>query len=361
MEPLCASNWYLEGLVGDPPSLRQVGINTWPFRIGRRADLAFCLPSTGVSKEHAEIRQDGGTLVIRDLGSRNGTFVNGNRIEGDTPLKNGDVLHFANQEFRLGYQQGTDAGATMQVDRNEWVWSIGQFEKLFDAGAAVPVFQPIVSLPSEEVRGYEVLARSTLEGLRSPAQMFTVAARLNMEAALSRLFRREGVRLGQELPGAPNLFLNTHPAELSDGGLLESLVELRDAFPCQALTLEIHEAAITDLEQMRKLRESLRELRIQLAYDDFGAGQARLVDLIEVPPDYLKFDICLVRDIHKASEPRRQMLETLVRMAHDLGVAVLAEGIECQGEGDVCARLGFDFAQGYYYGKPAGVRQPAGV
>jgi EAL domain-containing protein (putative c-di-GMP-specific phosphodiesterase class I) len=361
MDPRSSSNWYLEGLVGDPPSLRQVSVNTWPFRIGRRADLPFCLASSGVSKEHAEIRQDGGQLVLRDLGSRNGTFVNGNRIERDTPLKNGDVLHFANQEFRLGYSLGADAGATIQVDRNEWVWSIGQFEKLFEPGAATPFFQPIVSLPDGEVRGYEVLARSSLDGLRSPAQMFTVAARLNMEAALSRLFRKEGVRLAQELPGRPNVFLNTHPAELADAGLLESLEELREQAPHSALTLEIHEAAITDLKRMRQLREALGALHIQLAYDDFGAGQARLVDLIEVPPDFLKFDMCLVRDIHTASDQRRQMLETLVRMAHDLGVAVLAEGIECQGEGDVCAQLGFDLAQGYYYGKPAPVAQAVGV
>jgi EAL domain-containing protein (putative c-di-GMP-specific phosphodiesterase class I) len=361
MDPRQSSNWFLEGLVGDPPSLRQVAINAWPFRIGRRADLPFCVASTGVSKEHAEIRQDRGRLVIRDLGSRNGTFVNGVRIERDTPLKSGDVLHFANQEFRLGCAIATDGSMTMQVDRNEWVGSIAQFEKLFEPGAATPYFQPIVSLPGGELRGYEVLARSSLDALRSPAQMFAVAARLNMEAPLSRLFRKEGVRLAQDLPERLNLFLNTHPAELADGELVPSLAELRDAAPTQELTLEIHEAAITDLAQMRMLRETLRGLHIQLAYDDFGAGQARLVDLIEVPPDYLKFDMCLVRDIHTASDQRRQMLETLVRMAHDLGVAVLAEGIECQGEGEVCAQLGFDLAQGYYYGKPAPICQPVSV
>jgi EAL domain-containing protein (putative c-di-GMP-specific phosphodiesterase class I) len=361
MESLRASNWYLEGLFGNPPSLRQVAINTWPFRIGRRADLSFCLAANGVSKEHAEIRRSGAGLVISDLGSKNGTFVNGRRIDSETPIKNGDVLHFANQEFRLGYQDTADSAMTMQVDRSEWVWSIGQFEKLFDPGSATPFYQPIVSLPDGAVRGYEVLARSSLDGLRSPAQMFTVATRLNMEAALSRLFRREGVRQAMDLPGHPNLFLNTHPAELADEGLLESLVELRESAPDQVMTLEIHEAAITDLAQMRSLREELRKLHIQIAYDDFGAGQARLVDLIEVPPDFLKFDICLVRDIHTGSDQRRQMLETLVRMAHDLGVAVLAEGIECQGESDVCAQLGFDFAQGYYFGKPAPLTQPVGA
>ena len=173
----------------------------------------------------------GSKLVLRDLGSRNGTFLNGNRVEEDTPLKSGDVVHFANQEFRLGSQASSDAGMTMQVDRSEWVWSIGQFERLFDAGTATPFFQPIVSLPDGQVRGYEVLARSTLDGLRNPIQMFTVAARLNMEAALSRLFRREGVRLGLELPGESNLFLNTHPAELADEGLIESLAELRELAP----------------------------------------------------------------------------------------------------------------------------------
>ncbi len=361
MQPSRSSNWYLEGLVGDPPSLRQVTINVWPFRVGRRPDLSFCLAGTGVSKEHAEICRDGERIVIRDLNSRNGTFVNGKRIEEDTPLTDGDVIHFANQEFRLGDQTGADAGATMQVDRNEWVYSIGQFDKLLDGDGALPVFQPIVDLPGGAIRGYEVLARSTIDGLHNPAQMFAVAARLNMESALSRLFRREGVRLGRELANRPNLFLNTHPAELSEGGLLESLRELRAEAPEQPLTLEIHEAAITDLNGMRSLKKALREIDVQLAYDDFGAGQARLVDLIEVPPDYLKFDICLVRDIHNASGQRRQMTETLVRMAHDLGVSVLAEGIEHPDEGATCAELGFDLAQGYHYGRPEPVGQAAVV
>ena len=51
------------------------------------------------------------------------------------------------------------------------------------------------------------------------------------------------------------------------------------------------------------------------------------------------------------------MLETLVRMAHDLGVAVLAEGIETEGEDATCRQLGFDFAQGYYFGRPASIDQ----
>ncbi len=361
MDPQPASSWYLEGLVGDPPSLRQVSVNTLPFRIGRRPEASFRLNGVGVSKDHAEIHKVNGQLVLRDLGSRNGTFVNGSQIQHDAPLKHGDVLHFANQEFRLTNQSAADYGRTMQIDSSDWVRSIGQFEKLFAPGTATPFYQPIVSLPDGGLLGYEVLARSSVDGLCNPGHMFNVATRLNMEAALSRLFRHEGVRQGLDLHGHPNLFLNTHPTELSDEGLIESLIELREAAPTVQLTLEIHEAAVTDLDKMTRLHASLEELDIHLAYDDFGAGQARLVDLIEVPPDFLKFDIALVRDIHRAATQRVQMLETLVRMAHDLGVAVLAEGIECQAEGDACAQLGFDLAQGYHYGKPAPAAELAAV
>ncbi len=347
-----SANWYLEGLVGDSATPRHVAINAWPFCIGRQADLAFSLLSNNVSKRHAEIRHDGRALWIRDLGSRNGTFVNGKRIDCETRLEADDVLHFADLEFRVGCHSGASAGATMDQGPNPWVLSIRQFAKIFGGDAAVPHFQPIVRLPRRDTIGYEVLARSNLDGLQSAQQLFSVAARLQMEEKLSRLFRQEGVRVGQSLPESRNLFLNTHPVEMGTATLLESLRELRVGAPEQPMTLEIHEAAVTDSQTMRELRAVLGDLDIQLAYDDFGAGQARLLDLIEVPPDYLKFDIKLVRDIHLASDQHHQMVRALVGIAHDLGVAVLAEGIEQQLDGDICAEIGFDYAQGYLYGHP---------
>jgi len=361
-ELLVAPNWHLEGFIGDSPNLRIIPLDTLPFRIGCRPGSSLCLSFDSISKDHAEIVQNDDTLSIRDLGSRNGTFVNGQRVQGEAPLQQGDVIHLANIELRVGRAASTDGGATIAQDSNQWIWSIADFERLFDGTAAVPHFQPIVNLRTEHTVGYEVLARSSLDGLRSPKQMFSVAEQIDMAFPLSRLFRTLGVQHGQRLPSRTNLFLNTHPEELDKPELLVSLDQLRESAPHQPLTLEIHEAAITDPRAMRNLRSALTDLEIKLAYDDFGAGQARLIDLVEVPPDYLKFDICLVRDIHNASAQRRQLLETLVRMTHDLGVAVLAEGIECQAEGEACAQLGFDYAQGYYYGKPAPApgNQPVG-
>ena len=76
-------------------------IHTLPFRIGRRHGLELILPADGGSKLHAEIYALGSGLGLRDLGSKNGTFLNRALVE-DVALGDGDVLHFADFEFRLG-------------------------------------------------------------------------------------------------------------------------------------------------------------------------------------------------------------------------------------------------------------------
>ena len=93
---------------------------------------------------------------------------------------------------------------------------------------------------------------------------------------------------------------------------------------------------------------------MRLAFDDFGAGQARLCELAEVRPDYLKFDREMIRDIH-ISPQRQQMLAHLVQLVIELGVTPLAEGIETAEEGETCRQMGFRLAQGFYYGRPAPV------
>jgi len=117
--------------------------------------------------------------------------------------------------------------------------------------------------------------------------------------------------------------------------------------------MELHESAVTDVETIKKLRGVLKELNILLSYDDFGSGQARLLELMEAPPDVLKFDISLVRDIHQRSAASQAVLAALVKMSKEIGVRTLAEGVEIQQEAEVCRQMGFDFAQGYFFGKPA--------
>jgi hypothetical protein len=190
-------------------------------------------------------------------------------------------------------------------------------------------------------------------GLETSAAMFGAAAKLNMEIELSQMLRWEGIREGLALPKGSEIYVNTHPLELGRNDLLESMSNVRAMTPDTPITLEVHEAAITSAAQMRDLRKGLRDLNIKIAYDDFGAGQNRLAELGNAPPDVMKFDMSLIRNIDSGSVDRVKVLRSLVQVVNDLGVIPLAEGIETEKEAIVCREVGFVLAQGYYFGRPA--------
>ena len=349
------SVWLLTGSVSEGEPVRQITLNVARFQVGRLPDRHLVLGAPSVSKVHAEFVIAGDVLIVRDLNSTNGTYVNGRRVTTETPLGEGDVVQFATMEFRVGRAHEEVNTRTIQATSFEHVSLLIQFDQLLKERGVVPHFQPIVALADRRPIGFEVLARSHLQGLENPRDMFLTAQRLNLESKLSDVCRWEGVRVGQGLPGATSLFLNTHPAEGLSAGLLLALRSLRSAWPNQAIVVEVHEASVTNPKEIKEFRAALRELDMQLAYDDFGAGQARLMDLVEVPPDYLKFDMSLIRGLHEASFQQQQMVGTLVRMVRDLGIAALAEGIECQDGARICQEVGFDYAQGYFFGRPAPV------
>lgn len=350
---LNASVWFFAGMLDDSDIVRHVPIHSMPFRIGRRSDLQLALPCNCVSKEHAEIFEREGQMWVRDLGSTNGTYVNGSRVVCETRIQVGDLVQFATMVFRVGCEEQRNDSFTIEEDACDRALTMIQFDRLINDGGVVPFFQPIVDMQTKTTIGYEVLGRSRLFGLRTPAEMFSAASQLNLEAELSRVFRRRGVEEAHRLGEDMNLFVNTHPVELAEAGLNESLVALRQSCPLQRITLEIHEAAIADMKFIQELRRVLRDLDMKLAFDDFGAGQARLVELGEVLPDFIKFDMSLVNDIHNGPRERQQVVESLVTMVNNLGVTSLAEGVESEESHIVLRQMGVKLGQGYLYGKPA--------
>jgi EAL domain-containing protein (putative c-di-GMP-specific phosphodiesterase class I) len=359
--PPTAAMWFLVGPFDSAETTRYLPIYTLPFVIGRREDLALSLASKTVSNLHAEIGEAAGSLVLRDLGSTNGTYVNGQRIRGPVTLHEDDLVQFANMAFRVrqqaDYANPQNQTQTDQKNVYDRAMALVQFDKLMSERAVTPFFQPIVSLPTKEIVGYEVLARSRLFGLEMPKEMFRVAAQLNLEVELSVMLRWEGVQTSRAMPGSPHLFLNTHPREHTQPGLIPSLRMLRENYPDGPLTLEIHESSITDTAQMAEIQAALTDLNIGLAYDDFGAGQSRLNELVDSKPNYVKFDMSLIRGIDTASPQRQQVLATLVQMVCNLGIVSLAEGVETAAEHETCLQMGFDLGQGFFYGRPAPTRQ----
>src|SRR5206468_5988715 len=132
----------------------------------------------------------------------------------------------------------------------------------------------------------------------------------------------------------------------------ESLEELRRLAPHLDLALEIHESALAQAQFIAWLRTKLSEINVGLAYDDFGAGQARLLELAEAPPHFLKFDRRFIAGIDQAPPSRRRLLDSLVAAARELLVKTVAEGVETAAEADVCVKVGFTHAQGYHFSRP---------
>jgi EAL domain-containing protein (putative c-di-GMP-specific phosphodiesterase class I) len=351
--------WYLESCVPESPFTTSTPLRPLPFRIGRRLDLPMVLSSPMISWEHAEISQVDGALSLRDLGSTNGTFVNARRIVTSTPLAEGDILRFAFLEFRLGRAAVPGAlrqdTARVSALPQTLIDQSAHLTELLGERAVEALFQPIIGLADGRPLGFEILGRGSHQRLpRNPSELLEIAHRLGAAAGLSHLFRLCGVEAARALPPQSRVFANTHPVELqSPEDLLRSLRQVREMAPEMPFTLEVHEKGIAGLSFLSALRSGLRELGIQLAYDDFGVGQSRLIELTEVPPDVLKFDAALIRNIDKGPASRHTLLSSMVRAASEMGIVTVAEGVETGAALETCRELGFDAAQGYFYSIPA--------
>lgn len=347
--------WFLSGSLEPRDSLRHLPIDEAQFTIGRKPGSSLKLNFNTVSGKHALLNVRNGKLYLTDLGSTNGTYVNGERIQGEVVVKEEDLIHFAEAPFRVLRQSPTgNSAGTIARNVCDEALALVQFDRMMSEKLVRPHFQVIVEVDTGTVFGHEILGRGKVFGLESVGAMFQAAGQLNMEVELSELLRWEGIRVGRNLPPKPHLFVNTHPKELTDANqLIESLVKVRQIAGNTDLVLEIHEASVTNRTVMRELSAAVKDLQIELAFDDFGSGQARLAELIESRPDYVKFDISLIHGIDHAGEARRRMLATLVRMVRDLEIRALAEGVETASEAQTCFELGFDLGQGYYYGRPA--------
>ena len=360
------SNWYLESRLDDRGRMRRTAVRPLPFRVGRRIDSDLFLNSSHGSQRHAELFERDGSLWLRDLDSTNGTSVNGKRLSSPQCLVDGDVVHFADYELRVVEMppdtslQTTQVFSLLEQERLEaQVKAPGAFRDMLKNKTLRTDFQPVVRLTDGEVTGYELLGRANLAGAdASPEELFYIAEKLGDEIELSEAFRTVGLSLADRFAppqtgGEAVLFMNTHPAELTDPrALLESIEVLRQDHPRTPMVLEIHEAAVAELTSLKSLRAGLTKLDIDLAFDDFGTGQARLLELTEISPKYLKFDAAWVDNLHLASTRRREMVISLLRMVNDLGITPIAECVESREEAEACQQLGFQFAQGHYLGHP---------
>ncbi|MBI5007829.1 MAG: EAL domain-containing protein [Nitrosomonadales bacterium] len=219
--------------------------------------------------------------------------------------------------------------------------------------------QPIIELKSGNVVAYEVLVRIRDGETIIPAGEFIeVAEELGMAQELDREVFRKGLahyaRISRKYPQA-KLFFNLFPRSFNDIEWVRAIPELVRSMgvPCENIVLEITEReALPNLTQVRAVIEELRESRIAVALDDFGSGFSSFLYLKYLEIDYVKIEGSFVRQI-VADQRDRIMVSHINSMAHEFGLKTVAEFVEDEMTAKMLVEIGVDYAQGYYFGRPA--------
>ncbi|MDO9054503.1 MAG: EAL domain-containing protein [Gallionella sp.] len=219
--------------------------------------------------------------------------------------------------------------------------------------------QPIVDVQSKEVIAFEVLVRIRDGELIVPAGEFIeVAEELGMAKELDREVFRKGLahyaRVSAKHPRA-RLFFNLFPRSFNDLAWVRGIPDLARyaGVPCDKLVLEITEReALPNLTQVRAALEELRASKISVALDDFGSGFSSFLYLKYLSIDYVKIEGSFVRNM-VADERDRIIVEQINSMAHRFGLKTVAEFVEDAETAKMLVEIGVDYAQGYYFGRPA--------
>jgi len=212
----------------------------------------------------------------------------------------------------------------------------------------VPVFQPILSIPSLQVIGFEALSRFHIPPMRPPDQWFDDASAAGLRTRLEIHAIRRAMEQVCNLPADTFLSINASPATL----LSEDFADAVTGLEGERLVVEVTEHATVEVyEPLQKAIDSLRRRGVRLAIDDAGAGFSSLKHIVRLVPEFIKLDLFLIRDIN-VDPVKRAVVAGMLGVATQIGGRVIGEGVETEEELRVLVDLGVHCAQGFYLALP---------
>lgn len=278
--------------------------------------------------------------------------------DGDTLLKNADAaMYEAKKAGKNNYQFFTKTLNANLLSRLELEYALRQALKLNEF---VLHFQPKVHMHTQKFTGAEALIRwnNPARGLVSPGYFIPIAEESHLIEQIGRWVIQnaceQAVKLMQQtglvFPISVNVsarqfyhrhFIDSIATVLAETGLAPNLLEI-----------EITEGVLVEqTNQFISILKNLKTLGVKLAIDDFGTGYSNIGYLKHFPVDNLKIDQSFVRELaHDISN--QAILKAIVVLGHNLGLNVIAEGVETTDERDFLAQIGCNEMQGYLYSKP---------
>ncbi len=279
-------------------------------------------------------------------------------------MKNGDIAMYqakvAGKNGYRFYSRAMDQAVTRRVRIEQ------DLRGAWERGELTLAYQPIYRVCDKVLIGAEALLRwqHPVHGHVAPSVFIDVAEQSGLietiGPAVIRAACKDAVRWGRDSAGAHDLFVsvNVSARQLRSGDFREQVLEaLSDSgLPPRLMHLELTETAVLgDEDQARRILSSLRDNGVKIWLDDFGTGFSGLSHLRRVPVDGVKIDRSFITDMLR--DPDDLALTTaIIAMAHSLGMNVVAEGVEKEGQYDLLRARGCDLAQGYWLGHPMVIR-----
>lgn len=232
-----------------------------------------------------------------------------------------------------------------------------QIQYIINNELVTSFYQPIITLHNGEIIGYEALSRGP-EGseLYSPLAMIQLAEKEGCLWELEMLFRKKAIESAAQLLSNHLLFVNVDPNILHEQsytkGFTKKYLVDHHVNP-RHIVFEITEhTAIKDYETFTEIINHYRSQDYKIAIDDVGSGYSGLKTLTEIHPEYVKIDMDLIRDIN-ADAFKQAIIKSLVYMAKETNIKLIAEGVETKEELETLIKLDVYAAQGYYLHRPA--------
>lgn len=264
--------------------------------------------------------------------------------QGSTALSAGLSEHLVAEIGDLGRAERAFSAAA--VARYE------QLRQMFWPGRSTPHYQPIFHLDDGDVAGYEALTRFRGPAGQSTEDIFREAHQVGLGYELELFTASQAIAGFQpelERSAGTYLAVNASPGLLYRPALLEVLSGL----PAERVVVEITEQDQFDsYDQLRETVSLVHERNMRVAVDDMGSGFAGLQRLVDIQPEIIKLDQVLVARLD--TDPARRALVTAVQQfALEMGISVVAEGVERQAQLEALCDIGVEFGQGYLLGRPA--------
>ena len=221
-----------------------------------------------------------------------------------------------------------------------------------EPGVLSVVFQPIVELHTRQPVGFEALARFEVEPVRMPDTWFAEARDAGLGAQLQAAALRVALAHLSRVPEGCFLSVNLDPDSLGDPGVLGAL----ESTDPTRIVLELTEqTSVSDYPTLELALQQLRARGLRIAVDDAGAGFASLRHVLRLAPDVLKIDRSVIQGLEHYPAARA-LTASLLAFATELGIVVVAEGVENPAAITVLEELGIQWGQGYALGMPAALQ-----